>query len=626
MVSESSDIKSYLGQLALFQHLSLDAIDRLCEGVQTAFARTGEPLSFAETDLKQLPGLVVIRSGSIEIRRANGELVDRLSDGEFLLPAAFHEPECQNYRVSILEDCLFYEIPRSTYQAVYQLERYFAYLADRQVMQLKAAQDHPVPVRSPRANETRSFLDQRVHETMARPAICATPDISIRDAAQLMSERNISSLLIADDGILTGIVTDRDMRRRVLAKGIDASASITEIMTREPHCIASSAPLHQAQLLMMASNIHHLPVLEGQRPVGLISLTDIVRANNIEPISLTGSIRHAADVNALRDIARRVPELVVALIKRDTRAVDVGEIISSVTDAITRRLLQLAEQQLGSAPCRYAWLAFGSQARQEQMLVSDQDNALILEDGSLPSADPYFERLAQLVNDGLHRCGVEVCPGGIMARNSQWRMELGQWLTTFKAWIEQPAPKALMHASIFFDLRHIGGDQTLTSTLQQDILRTAKGNTIFLALMCDNALKHSPPLGFFKMLVLETDGDHNKYLDLKKRGTIPIVDIARTYALSEGLDAITTNQRLAAIVEAGAMSQSLADSLIDAHEFIAGVRLHAQANHYDSAEPVDNRLDPTTLSALMRHQLKDAFYLVRQAQAAMKQRFGSGYL
>lgn len=626
MVSESGDIKHYLSQLALFQHLLPSVLDTLCEGVLTAFAKTGEHLPFADTPPQSLPGLLVIRSGSLEIRDAENRLVDRLGDGDFLVPQAFREPECLEFRVRVLEDCLYYEIGRDAYTSVYQRESYFAYLADRAVMQLKAAEEHPEPVRTPKPGEARNYLDQRVRDTMARPAVCADPAISVCEAAKMMSDRNISSLLIVENGVLRGIVTDRDLRTRVLARDADARQSIDNIMSPDPHSIDADAPLHQAQLLMMASHIHHLPVLEQSRPVGLISLSDIVRANNIEPISLTGSVRHATSVEALQEIAERIPELVVALIKRDTRAVDVGEIISSVTDAITRRLLALAEQQLGSPPCRYSWMAFGSQARQEQMLVSDQDNALIIENGNRDRADRYFERLAEFVNDGLNKCGVEMCPGGIMARNQQWRMELDDWREKFGVWIEQPDPKALMHASIFFDLRHIGGDREMTAELQHDILSRARGNTIFLALMCDNALKHSPPLGFFKTLVLETDGDHNKYLDLKKRGTIPIVDIARTYALSAGLAAVTTNQRLQAIAETKAMSQSLVDSLTDAHEFIAGVRLHAQANHYDSKEPVDNRLDPTSLSALMRHQLKDAFYLVRQAQAAMKAKFGGGYL
>ena len=205
-------------------------------------------------------------------------------------------------------------------------------------------------------------------------------------------------------------------------------------------------------------------------------------------------------------------------------------------------------------------------------------------------------------------------------------MTLQDWQRCFSAWIEEPSPKAVMHSSIFFDMRCISGNKELVIELQEYVLQRARTNTIFLAMMCDNALLHSPPLGFFKTFVLETDGDHKNTLDLKKRGTIPIVDIARNYALSVGVPALNSIDRLHAIEQAGAMSREMSYSLIDAHEFIAGIRLEAQGKQYSAGLKADNYLDPKELSPLLRHQLKDAFNLVRQAQAAMKARFGGGVI
>jgi CBS domain-containing protein len=387
-----------------------------------------------------------------------------------------------------------------------------------------------------------------------------------------------------------------------------------------------SSRLHDAQLKMMSEGVHHLPVLQDDIPVGVITPNGILRANKIDPLSLVRAISRAADVNELSITAKAIPALMAGLIERHVRAIEVGKIITTLADTITRRLLALSEQKHGSPPCDYAWLAFGSQARQEQVLGSDQDNALLLPDDVSIDDAAYFRDFSAFVNDGLDKCGIPYCPGEIMASNTKWRLTLQGWKSCFARWIEEPSPKAVMHSSIFFDMRHIAGNVTLTRALRDDVLKRARSNTIFLAMMCENALLHSPPLGFFKTFVLESDGDHNHTLNLKKRGTIPIVDIARNYALAGGLRQLNTIERLQAIEEAGDMSREMACSLIDAHEFIAGIRLEAQGKQYRAGQKTDNYLDPRELSPLMRHQIKDAFNIVREAQNAMKMRFGGGVL
>jgi len=624
MVSETSDVQNFLAGQALFQHLSATALESVCDASYTAFSKSGNTLEFPQSSGDDLPGMVIVRSGSLEIRDNNGELIDRLSEGDFLIPYSLREVGGDNFCVTVLEDCLYYELSGNAFQSLYNVDIYFAYLCDSHSVQFKA-EGESLPLRRPQAVR-ESFLDQRVEAFMASPAITADPSITIREAAKLMKENNISSLLLIKNGKLEGIITDRDLRTRVLAEGVADSRAVASVMTAEPFSIQKDAVLHQAQLKMMSSNIHHLPVVDGAIPVGLIGLSDIVRANNIEPVSLTGSIKHANSVAVLREISKQFPELVATLVERDTRAVDVGEIITSLTDGITKRLIQLAQLKFGQAPGNFSWLAFGSQARQEQVLGSDQDNALIIENGLLSEHADFFRNLAEFVNEGLDQCGVKRCPGDIMASNSKWRMELNDWKTCFANWIEQPSPKALMHASIFFDMRSITGAPELAQALRESVLEKARKNTIFLALMCNNSLENSPPLGFFKTFVLEKDGDHKSELDLKKRGTIPIVDIARNYSLSAGLQEVTTVERLKAIDASGLMSNALASSLIDALEFIAGIRLESQGNQYRSGNTVDNYLDPRSLSPLMRHQLKDAFHLVRKAQAAMKARFGGGVL
>jgi len=628
MVSETGDVQTFLAKHPPFNHLSDNQLEFVSNNIFVAFSKSGNELNLKDpTAHKQLIGILVIRSGSLEIRTEQGVLIDRLSSGDYLIPSLLYGDIDNKLHIVVLEDCLYYELTDYAFQTVKNASKELAALSDADAHRIQShAADAELPEQHIHQITRETFLNRYVKDSMSSRVVCADPKTTIREAAQLMKQSHISSLLIKDDKQLLGIITDRDFRTRVLAEGVSDSVAIEQVMTRSPMCVDVTSRLHDAQLKMMSEGIHHLPVLDGQNPIGIITLSDILRTNNVEPLSLIRTINYAHTVEDLSAAAGQVPGLVVKLIERDTRAVEIGEIITSLTDSMTRRLLVLAAEKFGVPPCDYAWLAFGSQARQEQVLGSDQDNGLLLPDGISAEQADYFRDFAEFVNGGLDKCGMPYCPGDIMAKNEKWRMDLKDWKTCFATWIEEPSPKALMHSSIFFDMRHIAGNVELSKALHSYVLERAQSNTIFLALMCENSLLHSPPLGFFKTFVLESDGDHNHTLELKKRGTIPVVDIARNYALSVGVQALNTIERLKAIEQTGAMSKEMAYSLIDAHEFIAGIRLEAQAREYRAQQTVDNYLDPKELSPLVRHQLKDAFHLVREAQNAMKVRFSGGIL
>ncbi|MBT8126205.1 MAG: CBS domain-containing protein [Gammaproteobacteria bacterium] len=630
MVSETGDVQVFLSQQPPFNQLSESQLEYASDNIAVAFNKSGDTLDLNAADERDTSlGMLIVRSGSLEIRNNRGELIDRLSSGDYLVPEMLFDHTNGSPDIVVLEDCLYYELSAGAFQSLAAVNQDIA--ATVKPAQQAAAeavyaseQRHDQPAAEPVGK--RPYYTQYVRDTMSSMVVSVSPDTSIREAARLMKMHNISSLLIKDDQRLAGIITDRDFRIRVLADGVPDSEPVRYVMTSDPLSIDADSELQDAQLKMMAEGVRHLPVMDEQVLVGMISQTDILRANNIEPVSLNLAINRAMNVSELKEIAQQIPPLINKLVARDTRAVEVGKILTTLSDGLTRRLILLAEERYGAPPCDYTWLAFGSQARQELALGSDQDNALLLPNGVSLDDRNYFIDLSAFVNDGLDQCGMRYCPGGIMAKNEKWRMTLIQWIHTFSRWIEEPSPGAVMHSSIFFDMRRIYGNAGYVDELQDYVLKRAQKNTIFLAMLCDNALSHSPPLGFFKKFVLETDGDHNKILNLKKRGTIPIVDIAREYTLSAATTTLNTIDRLHAVHEAGAMSREMAYSLVDAHEFIASLRLEAQGKQVSAGTKVDNYLDPTELSPLVRHQLKDAFNVVRDAQAAMRVRFGGGVL
>jgi CBS domain-containing protein len=630
MVSEAGDVQAFLAQHPPFNHLSDDQLEFASANIYVAFSKPGNELQLnTSSQAGPSTGMLMVRSGSLEIRDQQGVLIDRLSSGDYIVPAVLYSDSGNIPRIVVLEDCLYYELGEKAFQSLSATSKEIAAVSEADRTSIVDSDDNDDDWSYQADDEVErkdAFLGQYVKDTMSNVIIFAAPETSIREAAQLMKQHHISSLLVKDKTQLVGIITDRDFRIRVLAEGVPDSDSIETVMTPDPMTLDVDSLLQEAQLKMMAEGIRHLPVLDKQKPVGIISQTDILRANNIEPISLIHSISRANSIEKLSKVAAEIPDLVVKLVARDTRAIEVGKIITTLSDGVTKRLLNLATEEFGSPPCDYAWLAFGSQARQEQALGSDQDNGLLLPDGISDKDAGYFKKFAKYVNGGLDQCGIPFCPGDIMAKNKKWRMTLKGWKRCFNRWIDEPSPKAVMHSSIFFDMRLIAGNTELVDELRDYVLDKAQSNTIFLAMMCDNALLHSPPLGFFKTFVLETDGDHNHTLDLKKRGTIPIVDVARNYALSVGIASLNTIERLHAIMQHRAMSAEMSYSLIDAYEFIAGLRLEAQGKEYNAGLKADNYLDPKGLSPLLRHQLKDAFNVVREAQAAMKARFGGGVL
>jgi CBS domain-containing protein len=630
MVSEAGDVQTFLAQHPPFNHLTEKQLEFAGNNIFVAFSKSGSDLQpNRSADKGYKVGMLVVRSGSLEIRSDQDVLLDRLSAGDYLLPELLARDTESKPRIIVLEDCLYYELTDHALQTLVAGSSEMAAMCASDKTRLTQIQPAAtdIDLQQHAAQLTKdAYLTQRVKDTMSTGVVSAGPRTTIRAAAQLMEQHRISSLLIKDEKNLLGIVTDRDFRTRVLATGIADSEFIEKVMTRSPMSIDVNSRLHDAQLKMMSEGVHHLPVMQDEEPVGIITPSDILRANNIEPLSVVRAVNRAANIEELRIAAEAIPALVVRLIERDVRAIEVGKIITTLSDSITRRLLFLSAEKHGKPPCEYAWLAFGSQARQEQVLGSDQDNGLLLPDDISEADAAYFEDFASFVNDGLDACGMPYCPGEIMAKNKKWRLTLKGWKACFAGWIEEPSPKAVMHSSIFFDMRHIAGKAELTRALRAYVLERAQSNTIFLAMMCENALLHSPPLGFFKTFVLESDGDHNNTLELKKRGTIPIVDIARNYSLSAGLKPLNTIERLQAMEKAGVMSNEMAYSLIDAHEFIAGIRLEAQGKQFRAGVKVDNYLDPKDLSPLVRHQIKDAFHVVRDAQSAMKARFGGGVI
>jgi len=555
------------------------------------------------------PGLAIIRKGAVRLVDAARKFLDKRSEGELFGHRIYFHGEQKEYVAEAEEDCLVWHLAQVDFEALCAEHSLISEFFGAHVKKRVAAA----------AQVQRSVTQLR--DLLKRSPVIIDGQASIREAARLMSQENVSSVLVMQDGRLGGIATDKDLRQRVLAVDLEPDRAIAEVMTANPRTLPADANVDDALLLMMRQNYHHLPILDGGQPLGLVTAGDILRAQSEHPLRLVRDIHKKKSVDELLVLSRRLPSLFVRLVNLGRDVEQIGCMVTHITDAFTVRLLQLAEAQLGPPPMTYAWVVFGSQAREEQTAKTDQDNGIVLERRATEGEAAYFSRLADFVCDGLDKLGYEYCPGEIMALNVKWRVSLAKWKRHFDRWIDVPEPKAVMHSSIFFDMRCVYGNGELVDELLEYAVGRAKRNRIFRRFMAGNVMTHRPPIGFFRRFVQEDDGTHSEGLNLKHRGIVPITDLVRMRALEAGVTSANTFRRLEHVVAAGAMNESDASSLRDALILINRIRLNFQAEQMAAGEQPGNFVPTEELSPLMRRNLKAAFMLVVEAQNALSVRY-----
>ncbi len=475
------------------------------------------------------------------------------------------------------------------------------------------------------ADPNLGLMATPVKTLLRREPVTLPPQATIRDAAMLMREQQVSAVMVVDAGRLLGIVTDRDLRNRVLAVGLDSARPVADVLTTNPSSVDLHTTAFDAMLLMARSKLNHVPVLDGQRVVGMVSSSDVAERHSTSAVVLAIEIYRCDDIEGLQRVTRRVRDLQCDLAAADATAQATGRVITAITDALTIRLLQLAEAQLGAPPVPYAWVAAGSQARREQTARTDQDNCMVLSDDyDAAMHGAYFEALARQVCDGLDACGYVHCPGEMMAMTDRWRQPLAQWQQYFRGWTQAPEPKALMLTCVFFDLRCVHGDAALLDGLRHGALQGTRANSIFLAHMANNALQRRPPLSLFGRISAARSGEHRGTIDIKLLGIAPIVDLARIHALAAGLEAVSTDERLAQGGQGTGMSEQGARDLREAFEFLAALRIRHQARQMRDGLAPDNHVPLQALSNFERAQLKDAFKVVADMQEALGQRYHVG--
>jgi CBS domain-containing protein len=444
----------------------------------------------------------------------------------------------------------------------------------------------------------------------AGPAPCVPADATIEDAARAMRDADASAALVGRPRP-TGIVTDSDLRGRVVAEGVDPTTPARQVMSRPLRTLDARTPLYGALLMMLEEDVHHVPVVRDGEVVGVVSERDLLRRQVRAPLMLLGSIESIDSPDALEGYAEGIAATAESLLAGGLEPVRIARVIASLNDALTRRLVHLAEAELGEPPCDYAWLALGSEGRMEQVLLSDQDNALAFADAS-EEARRYFEALAERVVGGLLRAGFPPCPGGYMATN--WSLSLDEWRRRFGGWVAVPGPQALLEAEVFLDFRPVSGELSL-APLDEALLEGGR-RPLFLAQFARVATKFAPPVG--RLGRIRSIGGQ---VDLKRGGIAAIVLLARLHALAAGSTARSTLERLRHAAAGGALSTQASDELADAFRLLMRIRLREQLRMRAAGRAPEDRVPLGDLSPLERRWLRDALQTVALAQRSVAARF-----
>ncbi|KPP96983.1 putative nucleotidyltransferase substrate binding domain-containing protein [Marinobacter sp. HL-58] len=616
MQAELIEIRNHLAQHSPFAEMPEENLDRVVSGIEVAYFRAGtEILRLGERNNY----LHYVRSGAVEIYRRSGELYNRLGEGEIFGHFGLLMNRTVRFPAKAIEDSLIYLIPNEIFQFLWENDDNFTdFVETEDHSRLRSALS--------RREKSNQPMTARVTRLISRAPVTAPNTVRLQEAARIMTEHGVSALLLMDESgdqpSLSGIITDRDLRTRALSEALPSETPVSDIMTDELITTRSDAFIFEAMLAMLHNNVHHLPVMEGNRIRGVIALSDIVKHESQSSLYLVSNIYHQKDVKGLKRLSQEVPNTFVRMVREDANSHMIGSAMAGIGRSFSQRLLELGEEKLGPPPVPYCFMALGSMARDEQLVVTDQDNAMVLDDSFDPAEhDEYFLALAKFVSDGLAECGYTYCTGDIMATNQKWRQPLKVWKEYFADWIDNPKAEALLNSNIFFDLDGIFGQTEYTEELKTFIAERASNSQRFLAMLARNALNRTPPLGFFRTFVMEESGKQAKTFNLKRRGTAPVSDLIRVHALACGSRAQNTFNRLKAIGQTKLMPEDGVDNLRDAFEFIAIVRIRHQALAIEAGREPDNNVRPEDLSPFERSHLKDAFQVVSQAQKFLKFRY-----
>jgi CBS domain-containing protein len=598
------DIAEFLRGHPPFDALDEDTLERVAASAEIEFHAAGTAILESADETSRFA--YVVRRGAVELL-IDGRLLDLLGEGEMFGFASLLEEAPLGFVARAAEDTLVYRIPADAIRPVLErphAARFVARSMNKGVRLLAGHEQTPVP--GPAGRRVRELIRMK-------PLVCP-PDTTVQDAAQRMIDAGVTCTVV-ELGEGLGIVTDRDIRTRVVAAGAGPETPISEVMSAPAWTVPGDRTGTEALLEMLDHGVRHLPVLDpGRRLIGVLDDVDLMASERRAPFRLRAQIARSPDAESVARATSELPDTVIALHDAELPPAAISRAIGSIHDSATRRLIDLAHAKLGSAPVPYTWLATGSFGRFEPFPSSDVDSALAW-DG--PDDDQelraWMRGFAERLLEGLAAAGFKSDDKGAVASSPLFARSIEAWEAAARSWVEHPdRDRGLMLLSVVVESDPVCG----TTAVAERLAAAFAGNPnreVLLRRLAAAALAERPPTGFRRHRVLLWSGER-KQLDIKKGGLLPIEALARWSGLAAGVSAASTRARLEASDAAGTLSSEDAAILRDAFELASALRMEHQVEQLRAGRAPDNLIEPESLAPLTRTALKEAFRAVARVQ------------
>ncbi|WP_417882981.1 DUF294 nucleotidyltransferase-like domain-containing protein [Vibrio rumoiensis] len=610
------NIVSFLQAIYPFSELPKTVLNNIAQTVDILFLSPEQQLKQDDNTTY----LYILRSGVIQQNHLDGSLRSLLGE-EDIFGFNLHNRDSESYLITALENTLLY---RFDYLALMAQLQDYPQITSQLALSLQTRLQ-AIQTQHRRLQPAQHYYMRPSIDIASRKILTVSATESIQDVAHQMRDIvGISCAFIVDhDQCLIGMVTDKDMTKRVVAQALDVSGPISHVMTQNVHTVYEDELVIAAVHLMMKHQIQNIPVVNHQQQVtGLITPQHLIQNNGVQSIFLIDQIHRADSITALIKLSEERNLAFEGIIESSATPNVVGQVLSMIYDAFSYRLIELAIKIFGQPPCAFSWIVAGSHARNEVHLASDQDNALILADSATEADRIYFQHFAMYVCKGLSQLGYTLCKGRFMAATPQWCQKQSIWKAYYRKWATNPEYDLLLNLNVFLEVRHIYGDEALFQSVDEYRHQQVSNNTRLTSALVRNALRTRPPLGIFKNLVLEKDGNDNQVLNIKKAAIGRVVDLVRIYSLMNDSPEINTTERIEWLHEHRILNDSTYQDLIETYHYVTELRYQRQRTAIQTQSSINNLLQPDKFGSFERQHLKDAFRIISSFQDLIKMKYG----
>jgi CBS domain-containing protein len=616
----SQRIADFLKEFPPFEALTKDDLIKVSASVEVIHLEENETLFAIDDEVSDC--FYVVKDGAVGLYRSEGVLVDECDEGDIFGLRALLRQGKYLLEATALEESIIYSISSQSWESYIAINQ----KASTFVMTSLASNstNHKTPKESSHLIQNKAFEQLQTAEYSKNP-ITTSINTSIREAATIMTDKKVGSIVITENLKPIGIITDKDLRTKVATGHTSIESDVTQIMSSPVLTFPENITVAEAQLAMLRHKITHLCITKDgtskSRLTGILSEHDIIVLREMTAASLVKEVKRSRTTEELRIIRVKAENLLEKNLQQNIPIEYLGKLLSAINDSICTKIISNTLETVDTPPCKFAWLSIGSQGRREQLLMTDQDNALVFEDVAstdLEKTRSYFLKLSALINKNLAEVGFEFCPAEMMASNPKWCQSLSEWTATFNNWITQPNQEKLMLCTIFFDFELVYGNQQLVNVLGESIFEAVDSYDIFLNYLGRDALQNPAPLSFFRQFLVEESGKHKDQFDIKARAIMPLVDAARLLILSHNVSGVNnTLERYNKLTELEPQNQEIYQFCAESFKNLLRFRTQQGLLNKDSGRFITIQ----ELDKLERLKLKRSFKAIKQIQELIQTRF-----